>query len=224
MKNKKLVLLLATALVLGACGNNAAKPADETKEEKPAVEEKVDENKDESSDSDDGVKEVEDGAEDDDEKVATDDEKNVREFKRSPIPEVEKTMEEAVDIFYDHFKDDSINIKSIRLDFFNEALDYVIEGFKDGKEYELRIAGPNGEIIEEKTDKDDDNDEKALDLKNIITAQEAMEKALEGQKEGAWVVEYELEIDDGKAIYDIDIEDGTDVKIDATSGEIIEKE
>ena len=133
-------------------------------------------------------------------------------------------MEEAVDIFYDHFKDDSINIKSIKLDFFNEALDYVIEGFKDGNEYELRIAAPNGEVVEEKTDKDDDNDEKALDLKNIITAKEAMEKALEGQKEGPWVVEYELEIDDGKAVYDIDVENGEDAKVDATTGEIIERD
>lgn len=221
MKNKKILLILATALVLGACGNEGTKPADQTKEDKPAVEEKVSEDK--TSDSDDGVKDVEDDK-DEDEKVATDDEKNVREFNRSPIPEVGKTMEEAVDIFYDHFKDDSINIKSIKLDFFNEALDYVIEGFKDGKEYELRIAATNGVVVEEKTDKDDDIDEEALDLKNIITAQEAMEKALEGQKEGAWVVEYELEVDDGKAVYDIDIEDGTDVKIDATSGEIIEKD
>lgn len=217
MKNKKLVLLLATALVLGACGNNAAKPADENKEDVPAVEEKVDDNKDESSDSDDGVKEVADDDKDDDEK-------NVREFKRSPIPEVDTSMEDAVDIFYDHFKDDSINIKSIKLDFFNEALDYVIEGFKDGQEYELRIAATNGAVVEEKTDKDDDTDEEALDLKNIITAQEAMEKALEGQKEGAWVVEYELEIDNGKAVYDIDIEDGEDVTIDATTGEIIERD
>ena len=217
MKNKKLVLLLATALVLGACGNNAAKPADENKEDVPAVEEKVDDNKDESSDSDDGVKEV---ADDD----KNDDEKNVREFKRSPIPEVDTSMEDAVDIFYDHFKDDSININSIKLDFFNESLDYVIEGFKDGEEYELKIAATNGAVVEEKTDKDDDTDEEALDLKNIITAQEDMEKALKGQKEGAWVVEYELEIDDGKAVYDIDIEDGEDVTIDATTGEIIERD
>lgn len=210
MKNKKIVLLLATALVLGACGNEATKPADDANKEETKVEEKVDET--ETKESKDGVKEV------------ANDEKNVREFERSPIPEVGKTMEEAVDIFYDHFKDDSINIKSIKLDFFNEALDYVIEGFKDGNEYELRIAAPNGEVVEEKTDKDDDNDEKALDLKNIITAKEAMEKALEGQKEGAWVVEYELEIDDGKAVYDIDVENGEDVKVDATTGEIIERD
>lgn len=217
MKNKKIVLLLATALVLGACGNEAAKPADDAKKEETTVEEKVDET--ETKESKDGVKEVAN-----DDKNDTDDEKGVTDVNREPLPEVGKTMEEAVDIFHDHFKDDSINIKSIKLDFFNEALDYVIEGFKDGNEYELRIAAPNGEVVEEKTDKDDDSDEKALDLKNIITAKEAMEKALEGQKEGAWVVEYELEIDDGKAVYDIDVENGTDVKIDATTGEVIGKD
>lgn len=217
MKNKKIVLLLATALVLGACGNEAAKPADDAKKEETTVEEKVDET--ETKESKDGVKEVAN-----DDKNDTDDEKGVTNVNREPLPEVGKTMEEAVDIFHDHFKDDSINIKSIKLDFFNEALDYVIEGFKDGNEYELRIAAPNGEVVEEKTDKDDDSDEKALDLKNIITAKEAMEKALEGQKEGAWVVEYELEIDDGKAVYDIDVENGTDVKIDATTGEVIDKD
>lgn len=217
MKNKNLALVLATALVLGACGNEAAKPADDAKKEETSVEEKVDET--ETKESKDGVKEVAN-----DDKNDTDDEKGVTDVNREPLPEVGKTMEEAVDIFHDHFKDDSINIKSIKLDFFNEALDYVIEGFKDGNEYELRIAAPNGEVVEEKTDKDDDSDEKALDLKNIITAKEAMEKALEGQKEGAWVVEYELEIDDGKAVYDIDVENGTDVKIDATTGEVIDKD
>lgn len=217
MKNKNLALVLATALVLGACGNEAAKPADDAKKEETSVEEKVDET--ETKESKDGVKEVAN-----DDKNDTDDEKGVTDVNREPLPEVGKTMEEAVDIFHDHFKDDSINIKSIKLDFFNEALDYVIEGFKDGNEYELRIAAPNGEVVEEKTDKDDDSDEKALGLKNIITAKEAMEKALEGQKEGAWVVEYELEIDDGKAVYDIDVENGTDVKIDATTGEVIDKD
>lgn len=217
MKNKNLALILMAALVLGACGNEAAKPADDAKKEETSVEEKVDET--ETKESKDGVKEVAN-----DDKNDTDDEKGVTDVNREPLPEVGKTMEEAVDIFHDHFKDDSINIKSIKLDFFNEALDYVIEGFKDGNEYELRIAAPNGEVVEEKTDKDDYSDEKALDLKNIITAKEAMEKALEGQKEGAWVVEYELEIDDGKAVYDIDVENGTDVKIDATTGEVIDKD
>lgn len=203
MKNKKLILLLATALVLGACGKETAKPKDKAQEEKPAVEEKAE----------DGVKEVA--------SEKADDDKNVREFKRNPIPKVEKSMEDAIKIFHDHFKDEAINIKSIKLDFFNEALDYVIEGFKEGNEYELRIAADNGAIVDEKTEKDDDKNEKALDLSKIIKAEDAMKKALEGQKEDAWVVEYELEIDDGKAVYDIDVENGQDIKIDAVTGEML---
>lgn len=205
MKNKNLALVLATALVLGACGNQATTPKDKAQEEKPAVEEKAE----------DGVKEV---ASDD---KKSNDDKNVREFKRNPIPKVEKSMEDAIKIFHDHFKDEAINIKSIKLDFFNEALDYVIEGFKEGNEYELRIAADNGAIVDEKTEKDDDKDKKALDLSKIIKAEDAMKKALEGQKEDAWVVEYELEIDDGKAVYDIDVENGQDVKIDAVTGEML---
>lgn len=209
MKNKNLALVLATALVLGACGNQATTPKDKAQEEKPAVEEKAAEK------ANNGVKEVAN-----DDKKSNDD-KNVREFKRNPIPKVEKSMEDAIKIFHDHFKDEAINIKSIKLDFFNEALDYVIEGFKEGNEYELRIAADNGAIVDEKTEKDDDKDEKALDISKIIKAEDAMKKALEGQKEDAWVVEYELEIDDGKAVYDIDVENGQDVKIDAVTGEML---
>lgn len=213
MKNKKLALILMTAAILGACGNESAKPNEEKTEEKPAVEENIE--KTENVTSSDPKETTSD-----EEEIASDDEKNVREFKRNPIPQTGKTMEEAIEIFHDHFKDDSINIESVKLTFFNEALDYVIEGFKNGEDYELKIAD-TGEVIEEKTEKDDDKDKEALDLAKIIKSEDAMKKALEGQKEGTWVVQYELETDDGKAVYDIDIEDGEDVKIDAMTGWII---
>ena len=213
MKNKKLALILMTAAILGACGNESAKTNEEKIEEKPAVEEKIEKTENVTSSD---PKE----AASDEEEIASNDEKNLREFKRSPIPQTGKTMEKAIEIFHDHFKDDSINIESVKLTFFNEALDYAIKGFKDGEDYELKIAD-TGEVIEEKTEKDDDKDKEALDLAKIIKAEDAMKKALEGQKEGAWVVEYELETDDGKAVYDIDIEDGEDVKIDAMTGGII---
>ena len=201
-----------TAVILGACGNESEKTNKEKTEEKPAVEENIEKTENVSSDPKEAAS--------DEEEIASNDEKNLREFKRSPIPQTGKTMEKAIEIFHDHFKDDSINIESVKLTFFNEALDYAIKGFKDGEDYELKIAD-TGEVIEEKTEKDDDKDKEALDLAKIIKAEDAMKKALEGQKEGAWVVEYELETDDGKAVYDIDIEDGEDVKIDAMTGGII---
>ena len=50
---------------------------------------------------------------------------------------------------------------------------------------------------------------------------DAWEKALEGQGEDAKVKGLVIEIENGKAIYDIDVENGENVKIDAESGEII---
>lgn len=61
----------------------------------------------------------------------------------------------------------------------------------------------------------------AIDRASLITGKEAMEKALEDQADGVYVEGYELEVENGKAIYDIDLENASDVKIDAASGEII---
>ena len=210
MKAKKLIPILAAGLVLGACGNDAGKAKEENKNNQTKIEDtQKAENK--------GVKEVENTKKDDDEKL-------LRDVDRDRLPQVATNPEEAVKIFHEHKFGDgsegSINISKIKLKFFNEALDYEIEGFKDGKEYKLKIAD-NGKIVEEEIDEDDDTNKLALDFDKIIPATEAMEKALEGQAENAWVVEYELEIEDGKAIYDIDIENGNDVKIDAVTGEII---
>lgn len=210
MKAKKLIPILAAVLVLGACGNDAGKTKEENKNEQTKIEDtQKAENK--------GVKEVENTKKDDDEKP-------LRDADRDPIPQVATNPDEAMRIFHEHrFGDgsaESINISKLKLTFFNEALDYEIEGFKDGKKYKLKIAD-NGEILEEEIEDDDDTNKLALDGDKIITATDAMEKALEGQPENAWVVEYELEIDDGRAVYDIDIENGDDVKIDAVTGEII---
>lgn len=200
MKNKSLLLALAAAVVLGACGNQEAKTTAEVKtEESQTVE---------SNDSNDAVKEV-----------ATDDESGAKD----PIPATEKTLEEAIDAFYAHFGDDAIELTSAEYDEDDGKYVYNVTGYKDGEEFEAEFDANSLDLIKEEKDTEDDKKVLAIDRTNIITAKEAMEKALEGQ-EGAWVKEYELEIDDGKAVYDIDIEDGTDVKIDATTGEIIGKD
>ena len=51
-----------------------------------------------------------------------------------------------------------------------------------------------------------------------------MEKSLEGQAEDVKVKEYELKIEDGKTVYEVELDNDKEVKIDATSGEIIEKD
>lgn len=197
MKNKSLLLALAAAVVLGACGNQEAKTTAEVKtEESQTVE---------SNDSNDAVKEV-----------TTDDESGAKD----PIPATEKTLEEAIDAFYAHFGDDAIELTSAEYDEDDGKYVYNVTGYKDGEEFEAEFDANSLDLIKEEKDTEDDKKVLAIDRTNIITAKEAMEKALEGQ-EGAWVKEYELDVENDKAIYEIDIEDGKDVKIDATTGEIL---
>lgn len=152
---------------------------------------------------------------------------NITESKKKPIPEIAKNLDDALKIFHNHnFGEanmDSINIDKIKMEFTNELFILKIEGFKNGKIYKLKIDD-NAQILDEKIEKDTSHKTLALDFKNIISGVDAMEKALEKQSKGAWVKGYELKIENKKAVYYINIAEGRDVKIDATSGEIIEKD
>ena len=197
MKNKKLIMILAAGLALSACGNQA--PADKATKEVKQEESQVAENND-------AVKEVTNGT-----KAAA----------KEPIPSTEKTLEEAIDAFYTHYKDEAIELTSAELDEENGKYCYGVKGFKDGKEYEAVLDANTLEIISEKTETEDDTKVMAIDRKAIITGKEAMEKALEGQADSVYVEGYELEVENGKAVYDIDLENAEDVRIDAATGEII---
>lgn len=152
---------------------------------------------------------------------------NITESKKKPIPEVAKNLDDTLKLFHNHnfgeANTDSINIDKIKVEFTNELFILKIEGFKNGKIYKLKIDD-NAQILDKKIEKDTTNKTLALDFKNIISGVDAMEKALEKQSKGAWVKGYELKIENKKAVYYINIAEGRDVKIDATSGEIIEKD
>lgn len=202
MKIKNLSLILLTSLLLGACGNKEAKPAEDVKQEASQVE-----------DTNTGVKEVSD-----DDKDTSDKEK---------APEVAMNMEDAVKIFHEHnFGDasaDSFNFDKLKVEILDKDIIYSIEGFKDGKEYQLKINN-NGEILEEEIEDDDDKKKLAIDLTKIISGEDAWEKSLEGEARDVKVKEYELKIEDNKTVYEVELDNGKVVKIDATTGEIIERD
>ena len=204
MKIKNLSLILLASLLLGACGNKTPKPAEETKQE----ESRVDETKT-------GVKEVKD------------DGKKPNEEEKEKVPEFATNVDEALKIFHDHnFGDgsnDAINIDKIKVEILDKDIIYSIEGFKDGKEYQLKINN-NGKILEEKIEDDDGKKKLAIDFTKIISGEDAWEKSLEGEARDVKVKEYELKIEDGKVVYDIELDNGKDVKIDATTGDIIKRD
>lgn len=150
---------------------------------------------------------------------------NISESKKKPIPEVARNLDDALKFFHEHNFGDgdttSINIDKIKVEFTNELFILKIEGFKNGKIYKLKMDD-KGEILEEKIEEDTAKKTLALDFKNIISGVDAMEKTLENQAKGAWVKGYELKIENKKAVYYINIAEGTDAKIDAITGEILE--
>lgn len=202
MKTKNLSLILLASLLLGACGNKEAKPAEDVKQEASQVE-----------DTNSGVKEV------------SDDNKKSANTDKEKAPEIATNMEDAVKIFHEHnFGDGSanaLNIDKLKVEILDNDIIYEIEGFKDGKEYQLKINN-NGEILEEELE-DDDKKKLAIDFAKIISGEDAWEKALEDEARDVKVKEYELKIEDGKTVYEVELDNGKDVKIDATTGEIIKR-
>ena len=202
MKTKNLSLILLASLLLGACGNKETKPAEDVKQEASQVE-----------DTNSGVREV------------SDDNKDSSDTEKEKAPEVATNMEDAVKIFHEHnFGDGSanaLNIDKLKVEILDNDIIYEIEGFKDGKEYQLKINN-NGEILEEELE-DDDKKKLAIDFAKIISGVDAMEKALEDEARDVKVKEYELKIEDDKTVYEVELDNGKDVKIDATTGETIER-
>ncbi len=198
---------LVLATVLTACGGeNAQQAKDDAKDAanntEAAVTEEVDKTKDKVEEK---VDDLKSGIED-------------KEFAIS--------LDDAVAKFKETFTEEGIEISSVELDEDDGKYAYDIQGFKENKEYELKIDAESGDILAQEEEVDDDNDDSdddiAIDFINIISPQEAMTKALENNK--GYVKSYELDHnDDGKLVYEIDIEDGDDVELDAQTGDIIHK-
>lgn len=135
------------------------------------------------------------------------------------------SLDDAVAKFKEAFDDDSIEISSVELDEDDGKYTYDIEGFKENKEYEASIDAESGEVLAKEEENDDDNDDMdddiAIDFTKIISPKEAMAKALENNT--GYVKSYEINHDDDRIVYEIDIEDGDDVELDAESGDILHK-
>lgn len=135
------------------------------------------------------------------------------------------SLDDAVAKFKEAFDDDSIEISSVELDEDDGKYTYDIEGFKENKEYEASIDAESGEVLAKEEVNDDDNDDMdddvAIDFTKIISPKEAMAKALENNT--GYVKSYEIDHDDDRIVYEIDIEDGDDVELDAESGDILHK-
>lgn len=202
---------LSALTVLAACGNGGTQEEPPAQED-PTTEEPAPAPEDEAS---------QDGAADDD-TAGQDDTAPDTADTSSGIYNVEfqVSLDDAIQTFYDTFGDD-VTIDQIDFDEENGIYEYDIDGWDQENEYSLEINADTGEILEESSESDDDQDD-TLDLENIITPQEAMDIAVE--EAGSDIVEqWTIEEDDGLTVYEVELEnaDDDDIKIDASTGDII---
>lgn len=139
--------------------------------------------------------------------------------------EFDITLDDAIQIYHDTHPNSSI--ESIEFDEDNGKYEYDFDGFDDSTEYELTIDASSGEAIDKNTDNDDENDNNALNLDNIVSPQEAMTAALEEVNSG-YVDSWHLDTENGATVYEINIEnsqdDDDDVIINAETGEFMKRD
>jgi uncharacterized membrane protein YkoI len=111
-----------------------------------------------------------------------------------------------------------LNIDEIEFEREDGRYVYDFEGWDGEFEYEMEIDAQTGEILSQETEADTDHDD-ILDLDGIISPQEAMAIALEAAGSG-YVEEWDLELENGFTVYEVDIEGGEDQDVDAHTGEI----
>jgi len=133
------------------------------------------------------------------------------------------SMKEAVDIFKEAYPD--AQIESIELDDDAGRLHYDIDGFDSANEYEVDIDATTGEMKVDEIEADQETEE-AVDFSSIIEPKEAIERASEkAEVKGLSPTGWSLEVDNGKPTYTIEYDKNgsdIDIKIDATSGEVLE--
>lgn len=227
------VSALALALAFSACSNeNANKAKDDAKDAashtETAVNEEVDSAKDKVDDTKDEVDDKVDSTKDkvydkvDSAKDEADD--KVDELKAGiEDEEFDISLDDAVDKFKEEFDQESMEISSVKFDEEDGKYSYDIVGYTDDNEYEAKVDAESGEILSKEEEKEKESeDDNSIDFVAIKSPKEAMSKALENNE--GQVKSYELKYnDDDKLVYNIDIEDGDDVELDAETLDIIKK-
>jgi len=128
------------------------------------------------------------------------------------------SLEDAVQTFHDTFGE-NVNIEEVEFDEDHGEYYYEIDGWEGNKEYELDIHANTGEIRKESTDDNEDPDDDILEIENYITPEEAMQAAVDVSTTD-FVEEWTLEFEDGRPVYDIDLQGADDVEVDAETGEV----
>lgn len=132
------------------------------------------------------------------------------------------SLDDAIKKFKDTFTENGIEVEAVEFGEDDGKYGYKIQGFKGNKEYELSLDADSGEVLSQESDTDEDSqNDMAIDFSKIIKPEDAIKKAKENNK--GYVESWDLDYDNGKLVYEVDVQDGDDVQLDASTGDIIKK-
>lgn len=140
--------------------------------------------------------------------------------------QIKLNQTEALNKFDKKYSDKEIKEINLKLD--GNRYVYEIDGFDKSKEYEMTINARTGKEIKSSSKKLelDEHLQKGLDLDKTISRKEASEIA-EKEVKNSVAKEWDLKMEDGKAIWDVTVESGStkhEVEIDANSKKVIKSE
>lgn len=200
MNKKLLALLLAGTFVFAGCNQDKAENKEETKQEEQAekpAEDAKDENKEEGSE-----------------------EKSSEKTADIVLPDNKVTLKAASYKFESHVGGTPYNLTEVSYEVEdNGEAYYDFEGEKDGKEYKLKVNANTAEAVEAEVEKNDDK-ENPVDLGKSIPPEEAMRIALESN-DGGTVKEWKLVNDGEGEKYEIELEDGKEITVNAINKKVM---
>ena len=142
---------------------------------------------------------------------------------------IKVSVTKAIELFQNKYPD--AEVTSLELDSDWGSYFYKIEGADDQNEYEVKIDA-NTEDLEaqtpEKLDSDDSQkkEEDALDTTNLLSTEEAAQKAVE-KVGGGTATDWDLDKDLGTTYWEVKVENGkqtTKVKLNSQTGEVLSTE
>lgn len=114
------------------------------------------------------------------------------------------SAEDAVKIFTDKYA--GVSVDDISFEMEKGSYVYEINGFDDASEYEMEINAADGSITKDKSEKDRDPDDKAIDLALLGNVNELIESAKTDVGEGFYLDSYSIDVEDSGSITNIEIE------------------
>lgn len=199
-----LLLVLIVSLALAGCADDAD-DMDDTDTGDTDVKEDVD---DAADDAKDAVDDTADDAED-----------AVRDM---TYEDIKVTPEEAFDKFMELHPD--AKVKELEIDKELTEYQYVIEGYDKEKAYEVKLNPVDSNVIsddEEEVDLDDENAEITKD--HVAKVDSIIEKAKKEDGSDSELDEWNISVEDGKVVMDVEI-GATEYTYDLDTEELIEND